>query len=112
MTAINIVARYLLIQQNLQVTSNRLDPNRNNLSCALGRTASAQTLNETKASPIGWNDGVNVQSAAANKTNPKHIQNAQKYSTEENIFLCTIDATIIVGINLHDRKTTFVGKLI
>ena len=60
---------------------------RNNRSCALGRTASAQTLNDTKANPMGWNIGVNVQSAAANKTKPKQIQDAHKYSTDENIFL-------------------------
>ena len=73
---------------------------------------SAQTLKDTNASPIGWNEGVNCQSAAAKHTKPAHAAIAQAYSTDENILLWTIVATIIVGINLHDRNTTFVGKLI
>jgi hypothetical protein len=60
---------------------------------------------------MGWKDGVSFQSAAAKKTRPAHTASAQEYSIEENTFLFNMEATIIVGMSLQDRKTTFVGKL-
>mmetsp|Transcript_30370 Transcript_30370/g.29268 ORF Transcript_30370/g.29268 Transcript_30370/m.29268 type:complete len:81 (-) Transcript_30370:1004-1246(-) len=43
--------------------------------------------------------------------NPNEIDSAATYSDEANFCLLMIVAITIVGINLHDRKTTLVGKL-
>ncbi len=64
------------------VTSNLDAPILNNFSWAFGLIASAKVLSETNTRPYGWNVGVVCQSAAAKNISPKHIDNAQKYSTE------------------------------
>lgn len=107
MTVIAISAKKLVYR----VTSSLLDPNRNNFSCALGSTASATTERLTYRMPIGLKDGVSFQSAAANIINPAHIATPHTYSVDENVRLFIMVAITMVGINLQDRKTTLVGKL-
>jgi hypothetical protein len=63
-------------------------------------TALAQTLNDTKTRPMGWKEGDRSLSAAANITKPRQTQKAQVYSTEENIFSLTIEATITLVTNI------------
>lgn len=94
-----------------KVTSKRDDPILNNRSWKLGRIASAITLNDTNVIPHELNDGVSFQSAAAKRTNPVEIAKAHIYSFDEKVRRLIIVEMSMAGNSLHDRKTTFVGKL-
>lgn len=69
------------------------------------------TLVETSASPMGLNDGVSFQSAAAKMINPSEMANALAYSMDLKMRRLIMVAISIVGMSLLDRNTALVGKL-
>lgn len=69
------------------------------------------TLVDTNARPIGLNDGVSFQSAAAKMINPREMEKALAYSMDLKIRRLIMVAMSMVGMSLLDRNTALVGKL-